>query len=465
MATRNLLPNSASILVTENCNLACKYCFEHHNMNIMTKETVMKALEYLCNNAVQCGDEEFHAMIFGGEPLLNIEAIECLLEEGYRLGKEKGVRFSANMVTNATIMNDHIFNVLRKWRDLVNLNIQLSVDGIPSVHDAYRITKSGQGSWKLVEKNIPIFQKLYDNNPLDRRLSIHGCVNHKTLPYLYDSYKFFRDNLGFNQVWFLAIAEENWTNEDIEIYKEQNTLIYNDIVERLRNSKKLIEADYYAPFDKWRHIDSPRALPCSAGRKYVTITANGSIYPCHQIYFNDPHHTTKIGDIFTGIDEELRKMFVEYDEGDIYGCQGCPNNNCYRCLAANWMVNGAIFSTIRNKHCAMTAVEHIFQRKLKEEVEKLGLFNNHNVVKEETDNNLPDCLCNTREGNYPIIHNQENCQSGNNPDNPDCLCDVRVLNEEERTSSPETHEEKIDVIMDALELILLKLQEIDKKIK
>ena len=47
-----ILPTNASLMLTENCNLACKYCFEKHNTKIMTNEIIRKSLNYLFNNSL-----------------------------------------------------------------------------------------------------------------------------------------------------------------------------------------------------------------------------------------------------------------------------------------------------------------------------------------------------------------------------------------------------------------------------
>lgn len=443
----NILPDSASILVTENCNLRCTYCFEHHNDAKMSEEVAEQALYFLAHNAVKNNNDTFHAMIFGGEPLLNIDIIEYIFKRGLEIADELHVRFTSNIITNATVMNDHIFSVLKKYRDLVDLNIQLSVDGIQEVQDRYRVTINGKGSFHMVEKNIPRFQEIYDNNPDDRRLSIHGCVNHDTLPQLYNGYRFFKDILHFKQIWFLAIAEEDWTDDDVILYREECQKIYNDIIHDIRQQNNISIADYYAPFDKYRFCGQPMSLPCSAGRNYVTITAAGEIYPCHQIYFNDPDKTTKIGDIWNGVDDDKRRIFLEYSCDDISPCNQCNNTNCYRCLAANWMINGSILSPITGKHCAMAAIENEFQNKLKEEIEIMSLFSQTST----------DCLCNMRDGNIPVMYNQDHCQSGNNPDNPDCLCDVRTVNQ--------TQEPKENIIYDALELIIQQLEDLRQSVE
>ena len=56
-------------------------------------------------------------------------------------------------------------------------------------------------------------------------------------------------------------------------------------------------------------IKRPSA-PCGAGKNYITITAKGEIYPCHHFYYNDPEKTTKIGDVWNGIDEQPERFLL-----------------------------------------------------------------------------------------------------------------------------------------------------------
>ena len=89
----------------------------------MSNEVAEKAIDWLSDNALKDGIDYFSVLLFGGEPLLNIDTIERTLEYGVAVSKEKGLRFTASMVTNATVMNDRIYSVLERYRDEVNLNI------------------------------------------------------------------------------------------------------------------------------------------------------------------------------------------------------------------------------------------------------------------------------------------------------------------------------------------------------
>lgn len=463
-----MLPTSASFLVTENCNLACTYCFEKHKNKTMSVEVAKKALEMLCDNAVKSGKGSFHAMLFGGEPLLNIDLIDKIFHMGEELAEKNNVQFSTSMVTNATVMNDEIFDVLKWHRDRSNLSVQLSIDGTKEVQDRYRITKGGKGSFDLVEKNIPKFKELFSD--CMERLCIHGCVNHDTMPKLFESYHFFKYDLGFKNIWFLPVAEEAWTKEDVEIYDEQNRLIYEDIMKDIKEAKDAGEVNkilhMYAPMDRC-FFTGRSDKPCGAGDSFVTISAEGEIYPCHQIYFNDPEKEAKIGDLENGLDEDARRVYVEYDNSWFNCKKDCENDSCYRCLAANFVANGSMFSQIKGIYCDLMTVDKKYQKLLRNEGIAAG------VIRESTCNCKPaadNCLCNSRQGistnGCDVVHRQENCESGNNPDNPDCLCDLRTavstVNSIQQGSNIGNDEEFKDLVANALVMILEKLETIEK---
>ena len=57
---RRELPTAASFLLSEDCNLACTYCFELgcRNKNTMTKEVAEQGLQYLSDNAIKNEQKE-----------------------------------------------------------------------------------------------------------------------------------------------------------------------------------------------------------------------------------------------------------------------------------------------------------------------------------------------------------------------------------------------------------------------
>ena len=150
MTVRNKvpLPTAASFLVSEDCNLACKYCFElgGRNKQHMSKEVARRGLEYLSENALKNSERHFSAMLFGGEPLLKPDIVEEIFSYGVELAKRRNLHFSASIVTNATLLTPKIKAILNKYKNAVDISVQLSIDGVKEVHDRYRVTRDGRAS-------------------------------------------------------------------------------------------------------------------------------------------------------------------------------------------------------------------------------------------------------------------------------------------------------------------------------
>lgn len=413
-------PTSASFLVTENCNLACKYCFEKHNEKNMSEDVAYATLEFLSDNALKKNEREFNAMLFGGEPLLNVDLIDKIFHKGEEIAKNKGLRFTSSIITNATIMNDHIFDILKWHKQSSHLNIQLSIDGNTESQNRYRVTKAGGPSFHLVEKNIDKFKELYKNNP--RALCIHSCINKDTVSDMFSNFKFFVEDWGIQNIWFLPVMEEQWTDDDVEEYDKQQKAICDYIKRLIKITRDVNLINMYAPLDRCFDVGKPKKT-CGAGDSFITVTADGDIYPCHQIYFNNPDKSEYIGNIFN-LNEINTKVCDKYISctTDCLDCpENCEVNSCYRCMAVNFQYNGDITKQVKGLYCDMMRVDKKYQNEIKTFVQNLGLINFNN----ESDNN---CLCNSREcsdcTDCDIVNRQEICESGNNPENPGCMCDI-----------------------------------------
>ena len=137
MTNNMTLVTSAYLILTENCNLRCKYCFEQNSRTVtsyMPESTALKVVDYLIGNALklkEAGRNQVKAGItfFGGEPCLCPELMEKVVEYGVAQANEKGVDFDFSIITNGTIYNDKLESFLEKWCELTNnrIAIQLSI--------------------------------------------------------------------------------------------------------------------------------------------------------------------------------------------------------------------------------------------------------------------------------------------------------------------------------------------------
>lgn len=144
--------------ITDECNLRCSYCYEHHKCSgSMSFETGKKAVNYLLNLYEQ-NDSDFinHQTkgiildFIGGEPLLEAELIEKICDywfvECWRrkipLAAYTRISFATNGQSWFTPAAQHLFE---KYHDMMSVTV--SIDGVKELHDRYRLTPDGFGSF------------------------------------------------------------------------------------------------------------------------------------------------------------------------------------------------------------------------------------------------------------------------------------------------------------------------------
>lgn len=159
---------SATVLLTWSCNLNCIYCFqgEHNNVNHMTYKDADKFVKFMINQTIERKATAISINLFGGEPLLNFEVGEYILDKLSTYCKENNLNFYTSIITNGILLTDDIITILKKYSCLY---IQITLDGIKKIHDERRIYKDGRGSFDKTIESIKLLVSREDYiNPLIR---------------------------------------------------------------------------------------------------------------------------------------------------------------------------------------------------------------------------------------------------------------------------------------------------------
>lgn len=136
------------------CNMRCVYCFysdvkAHRQVpdyGVMTVET----LETVIRRAVICADGVLNLAFQGGEPTLaGKEYFRALLklEKKYN---GRGLRIQNSIQTNGLVLDEEWIDIFRDGRFLVGV----SVDGIQTIHDRYRVDAAGRPTWDRIRENL-----------------------------------------------------------------------------------------------------------------------------------------------------------------------------------------------------------------------------------------------------------------------------------------------------------------------
>jgi uncharacterized protein len=153
--------SNAYIVVTENCNFNCKYCFiskivqKDAPSKTMTPEVAKKAVALL-QRTYERQQSAYDKTItfYGGEPLLNINVIRTFMEEVENV-KSSGqywphdVKYA--LISNAALISDEILKILRKYG--IALSISYDIDKIAHSN---RVSKNHEDSFKKVREKIEL---------------------------------------------------------------------------------------------------------------------------------------------------------------------------------------------------------------------------------------------------------------------------------------------------------------------
>lgn len=353
-------------ILTRQCNLRCTYCYEKHKNERMSIEIARDALDFLFRNSRVDRSKEIGITLFGGEPTLEPDLCKYIVETAYDLAHKEGKRLKIGMITNCTSIPDKIIDVMRSMNGKVDFTVQLSIDGPKHIQDRYRVLPNGTGSWIFVEKTLEKWLQLHKEKVCS--IHVHGCINKDTIGEVYDTYLFFRYNKGIERVWLMPIPEEDWSESDIQTYDEQIGMLYRDVIGCCKRDNNLKEVYNYAPFDRFMKLNGVRGLPCGAGTNFATVLPNGDLAACHQLGLND--ETMMIGDIWTGVDDESRRIFTQYEDSDL-GCGDCEHTTCYRCIASNFTREGNMFTRNPRLHCDLMRVDMKYQKMIGEFVKEM----------------------------------------------------------------------------------------------
>ena len=119
--------------VTTDCNLRCRYCYARggEDPQYMSWEVAKRALDFMFGHF-----NGFGVQFSGGEPLLNMELVEKVVE----YTKRRGVRHQIQ--TNATLIDKEV----ARWIRELGISVGVSLDGLPEVNDRLRPFADRRGS-------------------------------------------------------------------------------------------------------------------------------------------------------------------------------------------------------------------------------------------------------------------------------------------------------------------------------
>ena len=318
-------PQAVTMLLTNDCNLACSYCFESNKgKDYMPKEMALDILE-ATYNVVDPMAGIFTLNMFGGEPLMNWDTFKAVCD--YVLENNLKIRITAT--TNLTLLTDEMIDYI----DELSIPILVSVDGIKEVHDKHRCNS--------FDKVIENMKKLIDRD-LGYLIEARMTVAPDTAKYMYESVKMLVD-LGINNIANVPASDLEWDAQSIQDYKDNYEKILDMYIDILNDETNKRNISLYKVDQALNLALEPikeDTSMCNIGNpRWVIVDWKGDIWPCPDYPTTDNVDLIagKIGNFYTGVDEtkvDPKPMVATYELERCKGCEaisicksGCPYEN------------------------------------------------------------------------------------------------------------------------------------------
>ena len=309
--------------LTNQCNLACTYCYEFGEDKVATPEgkpkfmdieTAKASVDFLLKESE--GRKSIHITFFGGETLMNFP----LLKEVVAYASDKAAsqdRFiDFSLTTNATLLTPTIIQFLSDN----SIGVTVSMDGPPELHDKLRVFANGRGSYDIIEPRVKALIQGHRTRPITARVTLTNGVTD-----VIRIYRHLKNELGFAEVGFAPVT----TSPD-RLYAinekgmggvlEQFKLLADEYLEHaLRGELHGFSNVSETLGELYQGVN--KSHPCGAALGLLGVGPSGDIAPCHRFVDSDTH---SLGNISTGVDREKQKDFL--DRGHIgakYDCHSC----------------------------------------------------------------------------------------------------------------------------------------------
>lgn len=313
-------PLSAWVHITNDCNLACPYCYISKTAGSMTLETGQRSVEAVFRSAIIHGFESVKLKYAGGEATLNFPLVIQLHQYAHQLAKRQGLLLDGVLLSNGVNLSNRMIEALKKHK----LRLMISLDGVGDNHDVQRPFRNGHGSFAQVEQTL-------DRLAAQRLTpSISITISKRNLTGLPDTIAYLLQRKLPFTINFYRVNEASASFTDLAYQDEQ-------IVAAMKEAFVVIEANL-PPYsllgvltDRAR-LDVIHDRPCSVGDSYMVINHHGQIAKCQMetdhpltdVYAEDPLSIIRLDQV------GLQNPVVEEKEGcrDCnwrYACAGgCP---------------------------------------------------------------------------------------------------------------------------------------------
>jgi uncharacterized protein len=141
------------VVLTKRCNLNCTYCHMNPESVGASKEAFdldQPTADAIIRFALESPNPRLTFEFQGGEPFLNFPVMRYFVREARRRGEAIGKVVEFSVTTNLMLVTDEHMEFCRDS----GVTVSYSLNGPQDIHDHFRITRNGSGSFETVVRKL-----------------------------------------------------------------------------------------------------------------------------------------------------------------------------------------------------------------------------------------------------------------------------------------------------------------------
>jgi len=309
---------------TNQCNLACGYCYEYSDDKIaqtkdkpkyMSEEVAQAAIDTLIRESA--GRPLLHVTFFGGETLLNFNLMRFAVLYARKRAAEVSKDVDFSLTTNATLLTEEIVDFLAENR----IGVTVSIDGDKELHDRMRTFHNGKGSYDIIAPKIKMLLARHKTNSIGARVTLSSGV--RDVRRIYDH---LTKELGFQGVGISPATANPDRLYHIGGQKMDDVFDqFSELAWEYRDYALRGGQHYFTNVSdtiKELHSGISKAYTCGAGLGLLGVSTSGGIAACHR-FVDSP--VAQMGNVLDeGVDHTARRQFLEdHHVGSRPDCHTC----------------------------------------------------------------------------------------------------------------------------------------------
>lgn len=349
------LTQSVTFQVTDDCNLACKYCYQtHKGKRKMSFETAKKFADLIIS-----GDKGMSAYInpdispglivdfIGGEPALEISLIDriCtyIMDQLIEKNHPWAMKTMFSICSNGILYDDpEVQAFLNKWK--YRLSFSVTIDGNKELHDSCRVFPDGAPSYDIAVHAAKDW--MAKGGYMGSKITIAP----ENVMYLYNAIRHMVD-LGYDEINANCVYEEGWKPIHATVLYDQMKRLSDYFLEENFD----FEHDFYCALfnEDFFHPKKEDDLQnwCGGNGVMLSCDPDGVLYPCIRYMessLGGAQEPYSIGNVDIGICQTecdkcrvdcLKK--IDRRTQSTAECFNCPiAEGCSWCTAYNYQVFG-----------------------------------------------------------------------------------------------------------------------------